>query len=131
MSFVFSEAEKEEALNTYIDFLQRPSVSASGEGVRDAAEFLRRLLTSLGVKASVEETGGHPVVFGEYNIGAKLTLLVYNHYDVQPVDPVNEWIHPPFSATISGDKIFARGASDNKGTLIARLYGFKKLVAEG
>src|SRR5579875_245701 len=131
MSFVFSEAEKEEALKTYIDFLRRPSVSASGEGIRDTANYLVGLLSSLGVKASVEETGGHPVVLGEYNVGAKQTILVYNHYDVQPVDPLDEWVHPPFSAAVTGGKVFARGASDNKGTLIARLYGFKKLVAEG
>jgi len=131
MSFVLSETEKEEALKTYIEFLQKPSVSASGEGIRDTAEYLKRLLSSLGVKASIEETGGHPVVLGEYSIGANQTLLVYNHYDVQPVDPLDEWVHPPFSATVSGGKVFARGASDNKGTLIARLYGFKKLVAEG
>jgi acetylornithine deacetylase/succinyl-diaminopimelate desuccinylase-like protein len=130
MSFVFSESEREEALKTYLEFLQRPSISASGEGVRDTANYLRSLLSSLGVEARVEETGGHPVVYGEYKSDAKQTLLVYNHYDVQPVDPLDEWRYPPFSAKIDGGKVYARGASDNKGTLIARLYGFKKLVTE-
>ncbi|PSN93561.1 hypothetical protein B9P99_02330 [Candidatus Marsarchaeota G1 archaeon OSP_B] len=52
--------------------------------------------------------------------------MVYKHYDVHPVDPLEEWLYPPFSATVFQGKIFARGAADNKGTLVARLFGLKK-----
>ncbi|WP_449462428.1 M20/M25/M40 family metallo-hydrolase [Tardisphaera miroshnichenkoae] len=63
-------------------------------------------------------------------MGAERTVLMYNHYDVQPVDPESEWKFPPFSAAVAGGKVFARGASDNKGTLMARLFGVKRLVDE-
>ncbi len=83
-------------------------------------------MNDLGISARIEETGGNPVVYGEANNGGSKTLLVYNHYDVQPVDPLDEWRFPPFSATIKDGYIFARGASDNKGTLMARLIAFSK-----
>ncbi|MDT7902240.1 MAG: M20/M25/M40 family metallo-hydrolase [Acidianus sp.] len=83
-------------------------------------------MEELGIKTDIVETKGHLVVYGKVNKGGSKTLLVYNHYDVQPVDPINEWKYPPFSATISDGYVFARGASDNKGTLIARLLAFSK-----
>jgi len=129
MSFSLTQDEKKEALRVYRDFLKQPSVSATGEGIREAATQLKGFLEELGIKASIYETKGHPVVTGEYQTGAGKTLLVYNHYDVQPVDPLSEWRHPPFSAHITDGKIYARGAADNKGTLIARLMGFSKLTA--
>ena len=74
------------------------------------------------------ETDGHPVVFGEYDAGKQKTLLVYNHYDVQPVDPLDEWENDPFSAEIKGNRIYARGSSDNKGTLMARIFGIVRSI---
>ncbi|BDB99465.1 M20/M25/M40 family metallo-hydrolase [Saccharolobus caldissimus] len=119
----------DEELYTLIEFLKIPSISATGEGIENAANFLKDTIErTLGVKAYVDKTKGHPVVFSEINVNAKKTLLVYNHYDVQPVDPISEWKYPPFSATIDNGKIYARGASDNKGTLIARLFAIKHLL---
>ena len=126
-----SSGSREKALDDYLEFLRHPSVSATGEGIAETAEYLRDLLEDMGVAARLENTGGHPVVFGEYDAGAKKTILVYNHYDVQPVDPLNEWKYPPFSPTVEDGHVYARGASDNKGTLVARLYGFKRLQEEG
>ncbi len=123
--------DNEKALNYLLDFLKKPSVSATGEGVGEAAEALASLMDSLGFKGRVDKTPGNPVVRGEVDVGAKRTILMYNHYDVQPVDPESEWRFPPFSATIADGKVFARGASDNKGTLMARLFGVKKTVDEG
>jgi acetylornithine deacetylase/succinyl-diaminopimelate desuccinylase-like protein len=123
---MLSQEEKQYALKKYIEFLQHPSVSATGEGIRDTASWLKDFMTELGIDSTIEDTGGHPVVLGKVNNGGDKTLLVYNHYDVQPVDPLNEWKYPPFSATIENDVVYARGASDNKGVLIARLIAFSK-----
>ena len=123
---MLTEEEKQYALKKYVEFLQHPSISATGEGIRDTASWLREFMEELGIKATIEETGGHPVVYGEVDNGGDRTLLVYNHYDVQPVDPLNEWKYPPFSATIENGYVYARGASDNKGVLIARLIAFSK-----
>ncbi|MEM3222131.1 MAG: M20/M25/M40 family metallo-hydrolase [Saccharolobus sp.] len=118
-----------EELSTLIEFLKIPSISALGQGIEDAANFLKdNIERLLGVKAYVERTKGHPVVYSEINVNAKKTILIYNHYDVQPVDPLNEWKYNPFSATIENNKIYARGASDNKGTLMARLFAIKHLL---
>ncbi|AHC51948.1 hypothetical protein SUSAZ_08360 [Sulfolobus acidocaldarius SUSAZ] len=118
--------ENEKALKNLLEFLKHPSVSATGEGVRDTASWLKDFMKDLGINAWIEETPGHPVVYGEANNGGDKTLLVYNHYDVQPVDPLNEWKYDPFSATVKDNYIYARGASDNKGTLMARLMAFSR-----
>ncbi|BFH73065.1 M20/M25/M40 family metallo-hydrolase [Sulfurisphaera javensis] len=123
---MFNEEERKYFLSKLIDFLKIPSVSATGEGIREASSWLKEFMKELGIKSEIVETNGHPVIYGEINNGGNKTLLVYNHYDVQPVDPLNEWKYPPFSATIDGDYIYARGASDNKGTLMARLLALTK-----
>jgi acetylornithine deacetylase/succinyl-diaminopimelate desuccinylase-like protein len=119
----------DEELYTLIEFLKKPSISATGEGIEETANYLKETIEKLlGVKSNIEKTKGHPVVYAEINVNAKKTLLVYNHYDVQPVDPISEWKRAPFSATIENDRIYARGASDNKGTLMARLFAIKHLI---
>lgn len=121
-------SSKEEQLETYRNFLRIPSISAKSSGIREAALFLKDLLQKNGVESRIMETDGHPVVYGEYNTGSSRTLLVYNHYDVQPVDPESEWNQDPFSAEVKGGRVYARGASDNKGTLIARIYGIREAI---
>jgi len=123
---------REEILNEFINFLKLPSISATGEGIEETAFYLRDLMNRFGIKGEVKKTKGHPVLIGEVKVkNAKRTILFYNHYDVQPVDPVNEWKFSPFSAKIIGDRIYARGSSDNKGTLIARLFAVKELMERG
>jgi acetylornithine deacetylase/succinyl-diaminopimelate desuccinylase-like protein len=105
------------------ELLRIPSVSTlpeRKEDVRRAAQWLQRRLTAAGCTiAEVHETGGHPIVYGEW-LGApgKPTILVYGHYDVQPVDPLHEWKRPPFEPVVEDGKIWARGASDDKGQVI-------------
>ncbi len=104
-----------------------PSISAESTHKPDiirAAEWLMAKLTSLGFeKVQMLETGGHPMVFGEWmKAGPKApTMLAYGHYDVQPVDPLNLWETDPFQGTRKGDLYFGRGASDMKGQVIATL----------
>ncbi len=122
--------EMKSQLEKYSEFLRMPSISAQHSHIRETAEFLSDLLDDNGIGSEIMETDGHPVVFGNYDAGKKKTLLVYNHYDVQPVDPVDEWKVDPFSAELRGDRIYARGSSDNKGTLMARIFGILKAIRE-
>ncbi len=123
--------ENEGYVETYRELLRFRTISAEHREIDETAHFLRDLLNSSGFHADVMKTEGHPVVTGELNLGKKRTLLVYNHYDVQPVDPLDEWSSDPFSAEIKDGRIFARGSSDNKGTLMARLFGMINAVKSG
>jgi acetylornithine deacetylase/succinyl-diaminopimelate desuccinylase-like protein len=106
-------------------FLRIESVSAdstrAGE-TRRAAEFVVGQLSGAGFSAELVETPGHPIVYGEW-LGAPgaPTALVYGHYDVQPADPLGEWISPPFEPTVRDECLFARGATDDKGQVFTHL----------
>ncbi len=110
----------------YIEWLQglcrQPSVAAQNRGMKETASLVEQYLKTY-IKASVEQiqTSGYPVVFGEIKENKRRTLSFYNHYDVQPEDPLEQWESDPFSAEIRNGKIFARGVADNKGNLVARI----------
>ncbi|OHE73444.1 MAG: hypothetical protein A2Y14_01295 [Verrucomicrobia bacterium GWF2_51_19] len=114
-------------MNLFKDYLRIPSISAQKEHVGDmrrAADFLKKLFVENDFGAEIVETGGHPVVFAEKRIDAEApTLLFYGHYDVQPVDPIALWQSDPFEPDIRNGKIYARGASDNKGSHLSMLLG--------
>jgi acetylornithine deacetylase/succinyl-diaminopimelate desuccinylase-like protein len=104
------------------DFLKIPSISTLPEHKDDinrCAEFVADKLKNAGMsKVNIFQTEGHPLVYGEW-LGApgKPTVLIYGHYDVQPVDPIELWDNPPFDPVIKDGKIFARGATDDKGQM--------------
>jgi acetylornithine deacetylase/succinyl-diaminopimelate desuccinylase-like protein len=104
------------------DFLRIQSISAVKEhegDMRQAAEWLADRMRDAGLEASIHQTPGHPVVLGEWRgagDGAP-TVLIYGHYDVQPPEPMDEWISPPFEPTERDGKVFARGSADDKGQL--------------
>lgn len=129
----FARSQRDRYLAEYKDFIAIPSVSTLSEHKPDmlrAANWVAGQMTSLGLNnVAVKPTAGHPVVYGEW-LGApgQPTVLVYGHYDVQPVDPLNEWLSPPFEATLRGDDIFARGASDMKGQVHAFLKALEALL---
>lgn len=113
--------------DVYVQWLQQlvrqPSVSSQNRGVRECAALIVRMLGAVGIQGEVAETGGLPAVLGRAaasRAGAP-TLLIYNHYDVQPEDPVDEWTHPPFAADLVGGRIVGRGATDAKGNLLCHL----------
>lgn len=122
----------EQHLPTYIQEMTRlcnqPSVSPQSLGMRECAALVAELLQSRGIIAQVQETGGHPVVIGDYGDGPA-TLLFYNHYDVQPPEPFDLWESPPFEATLRDGKLFARGTADDKGEIISRLAAFDAVRA--
>lgn len=107
-------------LEEFKDYLRIPSISALAKHNDDmmiCAEFVSKKLKDIGMaKVEIFPTAGHPIVYGEW-LGkpGKPTVLVYGHYDVQPVDPLNLWTNPPFEPVIKEGKIWARGANDNKG----------------
>ena len=108
------------------DWLTIPSVStdsACTDDVRQAASWLIGRFNNLGFETEWIETNGHPIVYAESpKVAGAPTVLVYGHYDVQPPDPLDEWITPPFEPAVRDGNIFARGATDDKGQLITHLF---------
>ena len=103
-------------------FLRIPSISTLAEkkpDMKTAAEFVAGKLRSAGMEnVKIIETKGHPLIYADWlNATGKPTVLIYGHYDVQPVDPINLWDSPPFEPTIKDGKIYARGATDDKGQM--------------
>jgi acetylornithine deacetylase/succinyl-diaminopimelate desuccinylase-like protein len=99
---------------------RQPSIAAQNIGIQETAQMVAQLMGEVGVAPHLFTTDGAPVVFGTVGAGAR-TLLIYNHYDVQPPEPLELWESPPFAADVRDDKLYARGAADNKGNLVARL----------
>src|SRR5215467_4064743 len=129
----YLEKNKERFLNEMLDLLRIPSVSAKSEHKSDmqsCAELVKQRLIDAGCdKAEVMQTAGHPVVFGEKIIDAsKPTVLVYGHYDVQPVDPLNLWHSDPFEPTIRDGKVYARGSADDKGQFYMHIKALETMV---
>lgn len=126
-------AKQADSLSRLKQILAIPSISTLSEckeDIRRAAEYVRNTLTNGGMK-SVEliEGEGNPLVYGEWlDAPGKPTLLLYGHYDVQPPDPLDEWISPPFAPEIRGDDIFARGSSDDKGQTLILIEAVSELL---
>jgi acetylornithine deacetylase/succinyl-diaminopimelate desuccinylase-like protein len=98
-----------------------PSVAARGTGMRAIAETVEQMMQRVGIGTRTFKVGsGYPIIYGECGSGPK-TFVVYGHYDVQPVGHLTEWSSGPFAATIQDGKLYARGAANSKGDLIARL----------
>jgi len=129
----YQEKNKERFLNEMLELLRIPSVSAKSEHKGDmqhCAEAVKKSLLDAGCdKAEVMKTEGHPVVYGEKIIDpSKPTVLVYGHYDVQPVEPLELWTNPPFEPTIVDGKVFARGSADDKGQFFMHVKALETLV---
>lgn len=118
----------------YVDLLSIPSISALPEhqpDIRRTAEWIAAELRRIGMEhVEVAETGGAPIVYADWlHADAAPTAVAYAHYDVQPVDPIDEWRHPPFEPRIEGDRILARGASDDKGNLAILMQAAEALLS--
>ncbi len=121
------EEHKEEAVATLQQFCRQPSVSTQNWGMEDMAEMVAAHLRELGAETMVVPTAGYPVVVGRFsgNSNSSRRLAIYNHYDVQPPEPLEAWRVPPFDATIRDGHLYARGVADNKGNLVARLWAVR------
>ncbi|MBK8943692.1 MAG: dipeptidase [Ignavibacteriae bacterium] len=116
----YIKSNNENYVNELKDYLRIPSISTLSSNKNDmvkCAEFVSRKLKDAGMeKVEIFKTEGHPLVYGEWlKAPGKPTVLIYGHYDVQPVDPLNLWKSDPFNPVIENGKIWARGANDNKG----------------
>ena len=128
------DSTRAERLESYKAFLRIPSISALPEHADDCrrtAQWLADALAEAGLEhAEVAETGGHPVVYADWlHAPDAPTVIVYGHYDVQPVDPLELWTSPPFEPVVVGDRILARGAADDKGQIHAHLMAAGGLLA--
>jgi len=125
-----------EFLDPLLDLLRIPSVStgdADPKPIREAAEWVRDYITSTGAKAEIEATNGNPLVIGRFEANRPDAphVLIYGHYDVQGPEPLDEWETPPFEPTIKDGRIYARGASDDKGNFWPLLYTACAMHAKG
>lgn len=133
MDTTFLAREHDRLLTELFAFLSIPSISTGPDHVRDcrkAAEWLVDHFRGLGCPvATLIEGEGHPVVWAESpRVPDAPTLLIYGHYDVQPVDPVNEWVTPPFEPTIRDGRVYARGAADDKGQVYALIKAYESVL---
>ncbi|MEO5940243.1 MAG: dipeptidase [Candidatus Limnocylindrales bacterium] len=130
----FLVAHADERLESYKELIRIPSISAIPEYAADcrrAAEWIATDLERIGMEhVEVAETGGHPVVYADWlHADGAPTILVYCHYDVQPVDPLELWTSPPFEPVVVGDRILGRGVADDKGQLHLHLRATEALLA--
>jgi len=121
-------------LENLFSFLRFPSISTDSShagDVRACADWLVSKLTGIGLTTELHETPKHPVVIARNaHVEGRRTVLIYGHYDVQPVDPVSLWTSAPFEPVIRDGRIWARGATDNKGQMMAHVLGVEKTLRE-
>jgi len=130
----FVEQHQDRLLDELKEFLRIPSISAQpahAADVRRAAEFVAASLRSAGLEnVEIIPTAGHPLVYGDWlHAPGKPTVLCYGHYDVQPPDPLDEWISPPFEPTVRNGNLYARGSADDKGQVYSQIKAVEALHA--
>ncbi len=119
----------DESIAELSKLVAQPSVGAQNLGMKECAALVAEMLGARGFKVEIMDTGGAPVVFGEQHGGSANTLLIYNHYDVQPPEPLDLWESPPFEPSLRNGHLFGRGVSDDKGHIAARLFAIDSLLA--
>ena len=130
----YLKKNKERFVSELAEFISIPSVSALPEhfdDIKKAAAWLENRMQLAGIEnVEIMETGGHPSVYGDWLHAGKdkPTVLVYGHFDVQPVDPIDLWDHNPFSGNIVDDKIYGRGASDDKGSMLIPILAYESIL---
>ncbi len=129
----YIEQNKQRFINELFEYIKIPSISSGIEHkpqMQKAAEFVKQLLLNAGCDtAAIYQTAGNPVVFAQKIINPALpVVMVYGHMDVMPVDPVDQWVTPPFEPVVRDGKIFARGADDDKGQSFMHIKAFEFMV---
>ena len=130
----FVDKHMNDLLKDLQTLIRQPSISAKNEGIEECSVLVSKILKNAGISSEILRLNktASPLVFGEVKSKSNplRTLLFYNHYDVQPIEPIEEWNDPPFSGKIIGNKIFGRGASDDKGELITRIKAVESYLRE-
>jgi acetylornithine deacetylase/succinyl-diaminopimelate desuccinylase-like protein len=132
----FLQRERESVLDALDEWLRIPSISsdrAHASDVRDSAQWCADRMKGVGLEhVEVLQTDGHPSVYGDWlHAGDAPTVVVYGHHDVQPVEPVDEWVTPPFEPSVRDGQLFARGAVDDKGQVLYHLEALRGLFTLG
>ncbi len=119
--YQYIDDHRDEYLREVQELCRRPSISAQNIGIQETAAYVKGMLEKVGATAEIVPIeGGNPVVYGEIGSGNR-TLSFYNHYDVQPPEPLELWDVDPFAAEIVDGQIVARGVADNKGNIASRI----------
>lgn len=120
------EANRKSFIRRVMDYVRHPSISAHNIGIQEVANILVEMLSEIGLETQSVPTANHPMVLGRWEKKpGKPTVILYGHYDVQPPDPLDEWISPPFEPTIRDGRIYARGIGDNKGQHFAQILAIE------
>ena len=130
----YLEANRDRYLKELIEFLSIPSISSLKEhkaDVAEAAEWVAARLQAAAIEnVRVLPTGGHPVVYGDWlHAPGRPTVLIYGHFDTQPVDPLELWSQPPFAPAVKDDRVYARGAADDKANWLAPFRTVEALMS--
>src|SRR5512144_130076 len=125
----YLEKNLDQSLAELSRLVAQPSVGAQNLGLKECAALVGEMLKRRGFNVRIMETAGAPVVFGERKGKSDKTLLIYNHYDVQPPEPLELWETPPFEPSLRDGKLYGRGVSDDKGHLVARLIAIDSILA--
>ncbi|NHJ47498.1 MAG: M20/M25/M40 family metallo-hydrolase [Asgard group archaeon] len=125
------EERKDKAIKDLAEFIAIPSVSAKEEFLVEAAEYSAKLLKENGFEVKIYETGGGPVVTGLMDVGAKRTLMFYDHADVQPAEPFELWESEPFKLDVRDDRLWGRGTADNKDEIVCRITAIRAYLDAG
>lgn len=124
----YLNANLDKSLDELSRLIAQPSVGAENLGMRECAALVSEMLKARGFQIQIMDTPGAPIVFGERRGKSDKTLLIYNHYDVQPPEPLELWETSPFEPSRRDGKLFGRGVSDDKGHLTARLFAIDALL---
>ena len=125
----YLESNLDQSIAELSRLVAQPSVGAQNLGMRECATLVSEMLKARGFEVQVMDTRGAPVVYGERKGRSDKTLLIYNHYDVQPPEPLELWETPPFEPSLRDGKLFGRGVSDDKGHIISRLFAIDSILA--
>jgi acetylornithine deacetylase/succinyl-diaminopimelate desuccinylase-like protein len=116
-------------IDRLIDYVRRPSISAQGIGIAEVGDYLINFLKQMGFETHLIPTAGWPMVLGRrFDAPGAPTVMFYGHYDVQPPDPLEAWVSPPFEPTIRNGRLYARGVGDNKGQHFSNLLALESLL---
>jgi acetylornithine deacetylase/succinyl-diaminopimelate desuccinylase-like protein len=124
----YLEQNLDESLSELSKLVAQPSVGAQNWGLKECAALVGDMLKARGFEVQIMETAGAPVVYGERKGRSDKTLLIYNHYDVQPPEPLELWETPPFEPSLRDGKLYGRGVSDDKGHIVSRLFAIDSLL---
>jgi acetylornithine deacetylase/succinyl-diaminopimelate desuccinylase-like protein len=127
----YIERHRDNAIQELIRFASQPSVSARGEGIEECAQLAKEMLERRSISARIlKRENANPLVYGEIKSkrNPSKTIIFYNHYDVQPPEPLELWESPPFKPSLRNGKLYGRGVSDDKGELVSRINATEALL---